>query len=77
MTSLPLPDVSGAPEAPIFVSPIKVNNDAQPGAGDADGLQLVVLVFLDGAPDLPDTVERLSDTGADFAFVTNPLTVSP
>ena len=44
-----------------------------------DGLmvEVAVLVFLEDIDDAPLTVNELSETGADFAFVSDPLELRP
>ncbi|MGD9764389.1 MAG: hypothetical protein AB7V27_11790 [Candidatus Binatia bacterium] len=66
---LPAPRERGDAENRAFELDVPV-----PSADAASaGLQIAVLAFSAGAPDLPETVETLGATGADLAFVSMEL----
>ncbi len=62
------------PAAGAFDGVIPLPSEGQAGNdGSAAQLQIVVLAFFTDPGFLPDTVERLSDTGADLAFALEPV----
>jgi hypothetical protein len=75
MLSAP-PQPTGAPGAPGFEVPVAVG----PASGApmvVTHVQLAVLVFAEPPSTLPASVDELGNTGADFAYVTNELTLQP
>lgn len=72
ITDTPLP--TGTPSAPQFDVPVSVQ--ATPSAPSPnEHVQVAILAFLQPPSSVPSEVEDLSDSGADFAFVTNELTL--
>jgi hypothetical protein len=72
--SAPIP--SGSVTDPVFDAPIAVAVAAQ-SPGMIQRVQLAVLAFLDPSANIPATVADLSDSGADYAFVTADLNLQP
>jgi len=65
---------NGASGAPEFDVPVSV--EAPSNAPSPSGhVQVAILAFLQAPSSLPGHFEDLSDSGADFAFVTNELSV--
>lgn len=69
------PDENGTPNAPSFDVDVVLDGPAVDAGGAA--VQMAVLVFLLPPGPLPVEVDTLGATGADFAFVTSPVTPSP
>lgn len=67
----PDPTRTGSTDAPAFEQPVEVDF-SDPEAT----YQIAVLVFYLPPGDPPETVERLGETGADLAFVTQELTAN-
>jgi hypothetical protein len=66
---------SGTPSAPTFDAPVTV---AAPPTGQGTAtVQIAILAFLAPAASVPDTVDQLADSGADFAFVTPEVVLRP
>ncbi|MCK6557157.1 hypothetical protein L6Q96_21650 [Candidatus Binatia bacterium] len=64
-----------APDQPNAGAPVTVDFMA-PTEPQGFATQFAILVFLDGGGELPPQVDTLAETGADFAFVTPPVTLS-
>ncbi len=69
------PDENGTPDDPSF--DVEVVIDGTPIDASDGAIQLAVLVFLTPPASLPELITTLGETGADFAFVTTPLTPTP
>lgn len=65
-TILPAPSVVGPDGVPGYEQPIEIAD----AAGNPRTYQIAVLVFLEPPGPLPETVERLGESGAHYAFVT-------
>jgi hypothetical protein len=67
-----------SPANPVLDAPVDVPVSSAPNmSGQPIALQLAVLVYLTPPAELPAEVELLSDSGADFAFVTGTVLASP
>jgi hypothetical protein len=75
-TILPVPQLIPQEREPAFASFFEIDRSASPGA-PLPALQFAVLVFLGPADGLPAQVQRLGDTGADFAYVTPVVSIAP
>ena len=69
------PDANGTSDNPSFDVEVVVDGAAVEASGPV--IQMAVLVFLTPPGPLPELVTTLAATGADFAFVTTPLTPTP
>jgi hypothetical protein len=72
----PSPTVSGPVDAPLFDAPIAVDAATRDPLGRVPA-QLAVLAFTQPPAELPAQVQTLVESGADFAFVTDEITLQP
>lgn len=74
-TILPAPQPLPQGTQPAFTNPVEIGLGTGPDAF-APGFQFAVLVFLADREAPPPSVQRLADTGADFAYVTPVLEIA-